>query len=654
MALLVFALGGLALGAAIALALRRHQGSDDDALVHGAASTLLMAFATWVATSWLLALAHALTAPFLVGVALAEFAGGVAWLRRLGAFGKGPEIVVSRWTGVAALVTLAPLAVWLAFVAWRGTVLPPYNHDALAYHLPKAVLLLKAHAFHVFDVPEARIASWPCNYELLLSDTMILTGSDHATAAVATVAYVAFLFATALVAWRAWGEGGAHVIAAVAITAAAPILILHSGLHKNDVLEAFFGIVAFVGAARWATRGSVASLVETTVALLLGIGTKVNGAIFMAVTAPFIVAGMLRHENTDRGRRVLVFVGGAAMASLVLGAMPYLANLVVFHRPVLPPEATGGTAYCWQNLWQITTMLVMRPFNGDAVFVWNPFQHERFWWPRNDVWMSDFGAGGAVLMLLVAPCAVVFRKAGPWTERSAASVAALAAYVLTLPISFHPRNGGLARYVVFVLPFLAAWTVCPLLLTVRRRAARWAAMFDLSACLGGSATFAASAFSYGVNDAYAPLGWLEFVVQHPESRVPFVRRNRAASVFDQNEGLKTSCAIDVGFDTWIYPAYGEGWTRDVRFLPRTAGPVSIPPDVAFVLVDRSWNVFFGHPGFVDVGDYRFLGRGQPSDADLVVYRQMRADPAFELVYDDRGQNQAIFRRRPPQDSAAAR
>ena len=71
--------------------------------------------------------------------------------------------------------------------------MPVYNHDALAYHLPKAVLLMRAHGFGVFAIPEARVATWPCNYELLLSDTMILSGEDHFTAAIATVAYLAIL-----------------------------------------------------------------------------------------------------------------------------------------------------------------------------------------------------------------------------------------------------------------------------------------------------------------------------------------------------------------------------------------------------------------------------------------------------------------------------
>jgi hypothetical protein len=46
-----------------------------------------------------------------------------------------------------------------------------------------------------------------------------------------------------------------------------------------------------------------------------------------------------------------------------------------------------------------------------------------------------------------------------------------------------------------------------------------------------------------------------------------------------------------------------------------------------------------------MGKWQLLGRGAPSDDDLKVYRQLLADPRFELAYDDRKQNQAVFHRR---------
>jgi hypothetical protein len=196
-----------------------------------------------------------------------------------------------------------------------------------------------------------------------------------------------------------------------------------------------------------------------------------------------------------------------------------------------------------------------------------------------------------------------------------------------------------------------AWTVPPLTFAVQR-----ALRSSKAALLAGDAVLAVAAaalgaetiWEFGVQDAYAPFTYVSYALDHPEDRRPFVRRNRAASVFDRIAPPDATCAVDVGFDTWIYPAYGAAWTRKVVYLPRTPAeaPVPIADDVDWVIVDRSFQVFFGHPDFTDMGKaWRYLGRGTPTAADLKVARQLAADPRFELVYADASQNQALFRRR---------
>jgi hypothetical protein len=165
--------------------------------------------------------------------------------------------------------------------------------------------------------------------------------------------------------------------------------------------------------------------------------------------------------------------------------------------------------------------------------------------------------------------------------------------------------------------------------------------------LGIAAYGAVSIWRFGVHDAYAPIEWVIDVFHDPDDRRPFVRRDRAATAFDAVAGPDEVCAFDVHYDTWVYPAYGRDRTRKVEFLKPSAGDVVIPDDVQWVLVDRSWNVFFGHPKFVDMGKAQYLGRGRPTDDDVKVYRQLRRDPRFELVYDERRYNQAVFHRLAP-------
>ena len=157
--------------------------------------------------------------------------------------------------------------------------------------------------------------------------------------------------------------------------------------------------------------------------------------------------------------------------------------------------------------------------------------------------------------------------------------------------------------------------------------------------------FSVEAWSYGVHDNYAPLAYVVEQLKDPDNRIPWIRRNRAATVFDQIAPADATCAIDVGFDTWIYPAFGAGYTRTVDFLPRTRGPVPIANSVDWVIVDRSWYTFFGNPGFTDMTKSYLLGRGAPRPEDVKVTRQLLHDPAWEVAYRDPSQNQALFHRR---------
>jgi len=149
----------------------------------------------WIAINWLLALTHHLTRFSLAIAGLIPLAA-LVWecfrfraARAREAKNAPDEIGTSgspalsrerppRLTPFVLLIAL-PLIAWTGYILWRGAVLPPDSHDALAYHLPKAVLMMKAHGFEYFSAPDERISNLPANYELLLADVLILTGRVH-------------------------------------------------------------------------------------------------------------------------------------------------------------------------------------------------------------------------------------------------------------------------------------------------------------------------------------------------------------------------------------------------------------------------------------------------------------------------------------------
>jgi hypothetical protein len=385
----------------------------------------------------------------------------------------------------------------------------------------------------------------------------------------------------------------------------------------------------------------------------MAVGTKVNAAFIVAGVVPLLALGAARARIGSA--RAAGFVLLAAASSLLLGAAAYVANLVAIHRLFLPPAVGAGQYGDWVNLWQYTVMVLSAPFSATPYAVWNPFAGAYWWWPANDIWMSHFGALISILVVALGPCVWRYRSAGPSArERTLASLAVLCAYLLTLPLKSSPAGffASYSRYVIYVVPLVAAWTVSPIARELEQRAGRVSARPELLAAavplvlaLGVAVYGGASLWEYGVSDSYAPVAWVAYEMEHPEDRTPFVRRNRAANIFDAHAKPDDVCAIDVGFDTWVYPAYGASWTRTVDYLRPSSDDVVIPDEANWVIVDRTWTVFFGHPRFVDMGQAQYLGHGKPSPDDLKVYRQMRGDPRFELVYDDREQNQALFRRK---------
>ncbi len=663
MALALFVLGGLALGAAVASALASLSGArryDDDAaaVLDVLCAAGVCALAVWVATSWALAYAGALRATPLTLAGGIELATGVLWLSRSRSASRRSYRAMSRSTLLATMLALAPVALWVAFVGWRGTILPPYNHDALSYHMPKAVLLVEAHGYRFFDVPETRIATWPWNYELLLADSMILTGGDGWTAALSTFAYVlVILFAARLAA--AWWGGGVHVALASAVVATAPVVVLHSGLHKNDLLFSAFALGSFAWSARWAAAGCAASALLAGVALALAIGTKVSGVLVIPPVVVALAIGAWRRRAALRGRGRLAVLAlgcpGAALASSMLGSGSYVANVVRAHALFLPTPSVRGYGV-WSNIWEFTSMLILAPFaaSPDHMTVWNPFHRAYWWWRDNDVWSSHWGAFASSLCLVLGPSLWRYRKDGDARERAFAGLSALFAYVFTLPVDYPPHGFfcGFVRFTVFAIPVVVALTLSPGLLELERRAGRFGTLVKVLPAAGVAAFGVRMLTTFGLHDAYAPLEYVEHVLDHPDNRVPFVRRNRAASVLDTVAPATDACALDVGIDTWVYPAYGRGWTRRVEFLKPAAGDVAIPESADWVAIDRSWNVFFGHPGFADMSQWALIGKGVPTDGDVKVYRQLARDPSFDLVYDDRQENQALFhRKRKPQAPA---
>lgn len=640
-------------GAAAAARLYRADAGDADGLDSGArvleraCAAALLALAFGVATSWALAFAGLLGRTWLVAAAVPFFAAGVPALRRAARSTSLQQTLRIPGVWWAPLCALALVGVWTAFVLWRGTILPPYNGDALSYQMPRAAIFVQEGRFAVPQTPEGRLASWPCDYELLLADAIALVGDDSLCGWVSTASFVAFLLFGAALLARWWGSGP-HVVVGTVLIASTPMAIIHSGAHKNDLLACALTLAVGLFVEPWVRRGSVRSLGLALVAALLALGLKLLGLVVCAVLAPLVLFGVWRHRATLRvgGRAWVLAIAGAVASFALLGNVVYVVNLVRFHVLALPPEQKGAGWGAWEHLWMYPYLAIVGPLTPHPNWIWIPWRHTSWWLPENDIFFAGFGPAFSVIALLVPLGFVLWRREGNAGARGLTSLYLLAAAVLVLPVRVLPTGFvlGAGRFIAFLLPVGCGWVVSPLLRALERRVARPGLVTGVASALVAGA-FAWFGWVCGVQDIACPWGWVVYRMDHPEDRTPHSQRFRAASALDAVAGPTDHVAADVALDSWIYQAYGAKLTRTVTYLPRTEGPVPIPADAQWVVVDRAWNVLFGHPDFTDCSRWDLFGHGRPDADDLKVLQQLKADPAWELVSAKPGMNQAVFRRR---------
>ncbi len=574
--------------------------------------TAVIGLTAWLASLWSIALLHAMTEAVLVGRTVAALVVGVALAVKRGARRiEWNTFTVAVWSVIA---------MWIVFILWRGWLLPPVSHDALAYHLPKAVLFARARGYEFLSFLDPHLSTIPANYEMQLSEAIVLAHRDTITEWISTLYYVLFVIASAAIAER-WWKTRADLVALFA--AGIPVALLHSGAHKNDLMTAFFIVAALVASCRFIADVDLRALLIASAAFAAAIGTKPQAAIVAVCIAPFLIW-------RARRRQVAIAAIFSIVALLLMGGAVYVSN-------VLHPTHGGEIQYGdWSNLWQGPYVLLAAPFAPNRLELPVPWAAHPWFWRRYELFYSHLGIPLA-LCAVAAPFAMfALRRRAP-REAFAATAAVLVAFAIMLPVRFQPHGLyaiSLPRYALFVVPFVFAWTVG----VFRGRAAIIAAVI-------GAVALAAYAVDNTRNDAFAPWDYVRFVLQHPGTRqVPFDPM-RAAEVADRHAGQHDRIALDAAFGTWIYPAFGVELARPVDFIPPGDGPPLIRVDTDWVVIDRQWNILWENPNYRDLSQARtFMVRGQPSAADTRVLRYLRNDSRFRLVFYNPRWNQAVFQR----------
>jgi hypothetical protein len=644
-----------------------------------AATSALFTLVVAVALSWALALPNLLTRAGLLIEAACVLAGvGGASLRRsrLDVAGivtrarskaAGMRGALRREVDAAELYRLGSIVAAVVLVAaglfflWRSAVIFTPSGDAASYHLPKAAMLVRAHGYGTFDGPDVRVTNWPCDYELLLADVMLLDGNDVHTGWVSVGAVVFLLLSVGAIAERWWGRGR-HVLVAVLLAASIRVVLLHADVHKTDVLSAAFFVTAIAFAARWATEGGASSLLIVLTTVALAFSTKGTALFLIAALGPLGVWGAVRHWRAGARPTFVVICAWTSLGLvlfLALGGTVNVRNMIETGSPFgIDRHGLIQTSYGdWGNVFRFTYLIFARPFSASVLKVWVPWRHQFWQWPRYDLYFSEWGLPSS-LLLFALPLGVwrYARRALPGaaspTERAAGSFTLVLAYLLVLPIHFVPLGffAGFVRYTLFLPVVVFLWTAVPAvreLDALGGRARRGAAL----GMAAGVAIFGWYMVQEVEHDHLEPLDYVRAILEHPEQRRS--RRsawnNRAGFLVDRVAGPDDVIAFDGAEDSWSYYCFGAELRRGVVFLHPDRGlPVAIPNEAKWVVVDRIISIAFGNPKFKDFGDWtEYFGKGTPSAEDMAVFNQVSNDPNFKLVYRDTTMNQAIFERVRP-------
>jgi len=629
---------------------RRIDGDEsfaETAPLERASYAFLLGISLWLAVNWALALTGTFTRATILTAAIAFIvaAAAIAY-REL----RGVTVHPSAWA-----LALIPIGLWVVFILWRGSVVPPDSHDVMAYHLPKAVFIINAHGYHYFAAPDARISDFPANYELLLADVLLLAKSDRLTEWIGTISYILFLIVSGAVAERWWGRG-VHVLACVVAVAMAPVLLLHSGADKNDLLTCFFAVIALLAGARWYARGGAMPWLLLIVSLAVGAGTKPHQAAILIGLAPFLIARIVTLLRERRiGAKAIAFTVAVSVIAFVLGGCIAYAFNVLHNRGAPIPMQVGSMGVGkatpveygdWANLWRFPFLLLEAPF-ASPTSVYLPWIGQWWFWPRYEIYFSNFGALFTILTLAIPLCVIRYRNAADpiiRRERLVYCTAAAIAFFLILPIKFRPLGffGGFPRYVAFIVPAVVAWTLAPLFRELASRQRPRAAALVMAAL---AVAFVIQAVEIGINDAFTPIDYALYCWRNPDAwPLTGMSARRACLVVDRVAGPDDVVAVDGSFDTWIYPAMGRQQSRPIEFVRHAGNRLMIPGNAKWLMVDQTWHVLWGN--VPDLGHLNQAWQGTPTPEERATIDALLHDPAhWDLVYYYPRMNQAVFHRR---------
>jgi len=295
-------------------------------------------------------------------------------------------------------VTLAALPI-IAGIALSATYAPPNTMDVLVYHMPRVVFWAQSGDLGFFPTKLYQQLSMPPFHEFVMLHVYMLTGSDHFVQLVSLAAFAGCIIGVSLIA-RSFGCGVRGQLAAAVFCLTLPNAILQGSSAKNDVMLAFWLVVAVCFATwRWDdfTREQTYGM---SAALALAVLTKGTAYLY----APTILAGIFLAQTPIARRALLRRLPAMVVFLCLVNAGYYLRNISDSGRPLGPPSALARGFFTFANdrfgvettgsnfLRNATLQLVARPAWNECAYQRVVGIHEFLGWDPHDPATTWFNA----------------------------------------------------------------------------------------------------------------------------------------------------------------------------------------------------------------------------------------------------------------------
>lgn len=605
---------------------------------------LLSGLGGFMASGWLLSLPGLLGRPALLVTPLLMLVI-LGWAARRNPRPSPPGLHLGHLMQGGGWLALGLIAAWLAYGAWKLWILPVCNTDALYIDMPRAVWILKSAGRFLWEAPPESLKSFYSyhpNASLFAAQVMLLDGHDRLVELVSWIPHLWMVLLSLELGLRL-GLRGRPLWGGLALACMAPLLLLHTATLKSDVMTGALVVQVLLLASRWRSAPSPRLLALALLAGGLALGFKRSAVLPLFAVSCLSLPALWRvrdHLQPTPWFRALAL---GAVASLAAGAGHLLLNkwrvgsYFGFHVEGL--QASSGGMFQWLNLLEIPAILAMAPFGGHGRGVWLPWRSEYWYWPSQNLFAGHFGLLPALAFLLLA-LALLPKVRRHLPEGAAWWLLAGGATWASVLCTAYGAPSAFGRFTLFVLPVMALALVAPLGRALAPAPLR-ATAYRLLICL-----LLLQCFHTAIYDAYAPHLYLQRLHRDPGARrIVHAQPDRPALVFDRLAPARARVAVEPTYQAWLYPLWGEGWTRHVTLVTWKDQQPVFDPATEWVVVDNIASQVWVPERSTPAALFHSMGTGTPGPRDLALSLALKDHPDWEtLFWVDQGQ-QAVFRRR---------